>query len=640
MMVLCDSHIRPKLGGFPQGSSPFLPSPPPSQPPLQPSVEYSCEEIGNVPASEQCSFMRGNCLSDSRIPYAEWYYCSVSSHGAAAQMSYVMLLLLLLPLFFTMLGDTAEMYFSPIMSHISQSIPKMRPRFAGVTFVAIGNGAPDLSANISAIRNGQVLLSAGALTGAAMFVQCVVGSEVLRISEGGVKCRGATLRDVAIYIASVIMVLSAFAHGTITRWFIAGAIVLYLVYAVWVFCGDEWHERGRPGACRSEFCGRSGRAPWASDALGPLPPHQLQPQQLPETGALLGSGLSSSTPLTTHGSNINPTPFGSYTPPQGNSPRQDQEPGARDPGNGSSHRHSSGGGGWGPGGGGGELGGRMRSSSVMTELGSAGVGGNGSRVGRRATGQEDGNDAASIASSRVEPRHGWWGRLRHQLTIGSSSEWEEFDGFRRRFRRLTYPILLPVYVALRCSVPFVDPDSYSRRWLVITMLAVVTYFEVGPEAISSGWLRQWSVMWIDTLATEVVGMVSLIASLLHLPSSLVGLSLLAVGNSLGDFFSNTAMARRGQFSTALTACVASPLFNMLISLAAGFASYFAAHHVTSTDVVLRPEVTLGCCMLMAYNVIMVLVGYANRGTLPRRFYLFARAWYALYIGLAFILGFT
>lgn len=60
----------------------------------------------------------------------------------------------------------------------------------------------------------------------------------------------------------------------------------------------------------------------------------------------------------------------------------------------------------------------MRSSSVMTELGSAGVGGNGSRVGRRGTGQEEGNDAASIASSRVEPQHGWWGRLRHQLTIG------------------------------------------------------------------------------------------------------------------------------------------------------------------------------------------------------------------------------
>jgi Ca2+/Na+ antiporter len=40
-----------------------------------------------------------------------------------------------------------------------------------VTFVALGNGAPDLSANIAAISAGEVTLSAGALTGAAMFVQ-------------------------------------------------------------------------------------------------------------------------------------------------------------------------------------------------------------------------------------------------------------------------------------------------------------------------------------------------------------------------------------------------------------------------------------------------------------------------------------
>lgn len=53
---------------------------------------------------------------------------------------------------------------------------------SAVTFVAIGNGAPDLSSNISAIRNGDWLLSTGALTGAAMFVQCVVAGEVMRVS--------------------------------------------------------------------------------------------------------------------------------------------------------------------------------------------------------------------------------------------------------------------------------------------------------------------------------------------------------------------------------------------------------------------------------------------------------------------------
>lgn len=144
-----------------------------------------------------------------------------------------LLLAAALPLFFCLLGDTAELYFSPTMALVSQTIPKMRPRFAGgrcrdtgsqgrvvrqcmpgcvgcfngiasirlgrglqsgdpeipktlwsgearsdfntpahasllrplfpaVTFVAIGNGAPDLSSNISAIRNGQVSPGAAA----------------------------------------------------------------------------------------------------------------------------------------------------------------------------------------------------------------------------------------------------------------------------------------------------------------------------------------------------------------------------------------------------------------------------------------------------------------------------------------------
>ncbi len=49
----------------------------------------------------------------------------------AARFFYVLLLVTLLPLLFTLLGDTAELYFSPTMALVAQSIPKMRPRFAG-----------------------------------------------------------------------------------------------------------------------------------------------------------------------------------------------------------------------------------------------------------------------------------------------------------------------------------------------------------------------------------------------------------------------------------------------------------------------------------------------------------------------------
>ncbi|KAF5827358.1 hypothetical protein DUNSADRAFT_790 [Dunaliella salina] len=209
------------------------------------SQGYSCDHLNDVPEPQRCQFVMEECPSDSRVPYTEWYYCSVAPRGLFATGAFMVLLACVLPLLFSLLGSTAELYFSPTMSLVSQTIPKMRPRFAGVTFVAMGNGAPDLSANISAIRSGQVALSAGAFTGAAMFVQCVVASEVIRISKG-VTCKGAVLRDVGTYAVSIMGVGLCLYSGVITHWFVVCAVLVYVAYASWVFAGDEWHAAGRP----------------------------------------------------------------------------------------------------------------------------------------------------------------------------------------------------------------------------------------------------------------------------------------------------------------------------------------------------------------------------------------------------------
>jgi hypothetical protein len=32
----------------------------------------------------------------------------------------------------------------------------------------------------------------------------------------------------------------------VTQWFVAGTVLVYVMYVAWVFLGDEWHARGRP----------------------------------------------------------------------------------------------------------------------------------------------------------------------------------------------------------------------------------------------------------------------------------------------------------------------------------------------------------------------------------------------------------
>ncbi|GIL90124.1 hypothetical protein Vretimale_13924 [Volvox reticuliferus] len=279
----------------------------------------------------------------------------------------------------------------------------------------------------------------------------------------------------------------------------------------------------------------------------------------------------------------------------------------------------------------------------------------------------------------------WWSQLQYELTVGTSAEWEELPpgSFRRRWRSATFPVLLPAYAALRFTIPFVDPASYSRRWLVATcvgapllaavylagaswlavvlalaaaatLAGTVAYFTAGEEDALPDWDFGTSfafgpaffavfgffmgIIWIDILASEVVGVISLLASLLRLPASVMGLTLLAWGNSLGDYFGNPAMARRGKPTMALTACFAGPLFNMLTSMALGFGSYFARRRVNYVNVELRPEVALGCVFLVLYNLAVAVTGLVNHGSLPERFYVFARGWYVMYLAAACIMG--
>jgi sodium/potassium/calcium exchanger 6 len=146
------------------------------------------------------------------------------------------------------------------------------------------------------------------------------------------------------------------------------------------------------------------------------------------------------------------------------------------------------------------------------------------------------------------------------------------------------------------------------------------------------------VAWIDTIAGEVVGALSFLSALASFPAGVTGLTLLAWGNSLGDFFGNRAMARAGHASIATTACFAAPLFNMLMSLALGFGGYLARHGAGALRVSLTPEVGLGCGFLIVYNLAIIAVGRAT-GRLPWWFAVFARVWYGIYFVVACASGF-
>ncbi|KFB53026.1 AGAP007338-PA-like protein [Anopheles sinensis] len=71
---------------------------------------------------------------------------------------------------------------------------------------------------------------------------------------------------------------------------------------------------------------------------------------------------------------------------------------------------------------------------------------------------------------------------------------------------------------------------------------------------------------IYIVAQEVVSVLETVGIVLNLSKSILGLSLLAWGNSVGDLFSNVALARQGYGKMAFAACFGGPLLNLCLGL--------------------------------------------------------------------------
>jgi solute carrier family 24 (sodium/potassium/calcium exchanger), member 6 len=72
-----------------------------------------------------------------------------------------------------------------------------------------------------------------------------------------------------------------------------------------------------------------------------------------------------------------------------------------------------------------------------------------------------------------------------------------------------------------------------------------------------------SILVIYHVAKEVVSVMNAVGIISDMTTSMVGLSILAWGNSIGDVFSNLALAKNGYQQMALAACFGGPMFSEL-----------------------------------------------------------------------------
>lgn len=97
-----------------------------------------------------------------------------------------------LAVLFMSLAHVAEVYLTSAMGTLAQNL-KLPPRLAGVTLLAWANGAPDISANVAAMRAGNIRMALGSAIGAGLFVTCLIGGRLAHMARS-MRVKGAMVR--------------------------------------------------------------------------------------------------------------------------------------------------------------------------------------------------------------------------------------------------------------------------------------------------------------------------------------------------------------------------------------------------------------------------------------------------------------
>lgn len=634
-----------------------------------PTLIKVCEDVRTVAPENRCVFVKQHCLEESQesslsISWLQTYYCSVVQR-TVFQVFFWAGVVFTGTVLFLLLGDTAEKFFSPTLTQISMEVPKMRPRFSGVTLLAFANGAPDLSATINAIKTCKFDMSLGALTGAGMFVNCFVAGFIIIVS-GGAKCRGATIRDVVAYIITVLGLMIALFIGRIGIGFVVCSFLVYIGFVMVVFCADEWHEKGR-----HDFWSKPLDRVLQSMRMSP-DKDTMQMESAPVWAAYDGNIMDEGTELSYYqfgpselsnrlipGSPTVPAVWANYTPDRYRQQALAELAGSDD----EYEDHLQ------------PLEGSSLSSDNMSAPKSERVLGAQPHVPLQQMTLFDADtseeDNATTWHKKLLRHHPWLLPLWQDLLM---EDWNEM-GLMMHFLLL---IRLPLVVVQRATIPMTSSEHYNRHWLVISMgiapFFTVCYFDnltlipvlmalllgiISASVVSmlvrnSSQPPRWTlgtswpigasvvavyglvmgVFWIDIIAGELVDLLHCVGQVLGIPGAIMGLTVLAWGNSVGDFFTNKSVAKAGKGNMALTACYAGPVFNMLMGLGLGFLAFMSANHAEYASVKSEKQILLGCSFLIFHCVAVIAVGMMRGFRLPRNFGFFSIALYVVYVGLA------
>ncbi|KAH9408412.1 Mitochondrial sodium/calcium exchanger protein [Tyrophagus putrescentiae] len=107
------------------------------------------------------------------------------------------------------------------------------------------------------------------------------------------------------------------------------------------------------------------------------------------------------------------------------------------------------------------------------------------------------------------------------------------------------------------------------------------------------------ITFLNAISGEIVSLLSTLGIIFDLSDSLIGMTVLAWGNCLGDLVSDVAMAKAGHSTMALSAAISGPMFNLLIGLGLPYGILFIRERTFEVPV------EFSCELILQYATITV-----------------------------------
>ncbi|KAK3076690.1 hypothetical protein LTS18_012327, partial [Coniosporium uncinatum] len=197
---------------------------------------------------------RENCPDEQAglIDYLGLYYCN----SAQARPFVLFLIILWCCLLFSTIGIAASDFFCVNLSTIS-SLLGMSESLAGVTFLAFGNGSPDVFSTFAAMNTNSGSLAVGELMGAACFISAVVAGSMAIVRPFKV-AKKSFVRDVGFFIVAAAFSLTFLWDGKLYLWECIAMVAFYVFYVVFVVSWHWWltrriRRRQKEATARAQF---------------------------------------------------------------------------------------------------------------------------------------------------------------------------------------------------------------------------------------------------------------------------------------------------------------------------------------------------------------------------------------------------